>query len=65
MDAAVTLSPSYEGVDLRGLDIKAGDILFLVPAGGRYCHIAEDGLLRQWRDPAHSGTMLSVSSDGS
>ncbi len=45
MDAAVTLAPGYEGVDLSRLDIKAGDILFLVPAQGRYCHIAEDGRL--------------------
>ena len=45
VDAAVTIAPSYEGVDLSRLDIKAGDILFLVPADGRYCHIAEDGRL--------------------
>ena len=45
MDAAVTLAPGYEGVDLSRLDIKAGDILFLVPAEGRDCHIAEDGRL--------------------
>ena len=42
MDSAVTIAPGYEGVDLSRLDIKAGDILFLVPVDGRYCHIAED-----------------------
>ena len=45
MDAAVTLAPGYAGVDLSRLEIKAGDILFLVPVDGRYCHIAEDGRL--------------------
>ena len=45
MDAAVTLAPGAAGVDLSRLEIKAGDILFLVPAEGRYYHIAEDGRL--------------------
>ena len=45
VDAAVTIAPGYAGVDLRRLEIKAGDILFLVPVEGRYGHIAEDGRL--------------------
>ena len=45
MDAAVTIAPGYAGVDLSRLEIKAGDILFLVPADGKYCHLDDDGLL--------------------
>ena len=45
IDAAVTLAPGYAGVDLSRLEIRAGDILFLVPAEGRYCRTGEDGRL--------------------
>ncbi len=45
MDAGVILAPGYAGADLSRFEIKAGNILFLVPAEGRYCHMAEDGLL--------------------
>ena len=45
VDAAVTIAPGYEGVDLSRLEIKAGDILFLVPVDGKYCHMDDEGRL--------------------